>query len=246
MEQFAQFTVDGQRLYGMQHTPDATPPDTGWPAVVMVHGFTGSRTESHRLFVLLSRLLAERGFASLRFDCRGSGESQGDFSEMTVTREIEDTRAACEYLRRQPGIDPQRVTLLGFSLGGLVATMSAPLVSAHRLLLWAPALPDAWLPHLRGGVMPPVVTELDGWPVGRAFYQELTRLRPLDVAARWGGVARVLHGDADEVCPPAWGVQYARALSCDAVALPGAGHTFNRLQDTELLYAETLKFLRGQ
>ena len=58
MESFAQFSVDGQRLYGMLHTPDAQAPAAGWPSVVMLHGFTGNRTESHRNFVLFARYLA--------------------------------------------------------------------------------------------------------------------------------------------------------------------------------------------
>lgn len=245
MEQFAQFSVDGQRLYGMLHTPDVEAPAQGWPSVVMVHGFTGNRVDHHRLLVLFSRLLAARGLASLRFDCRGSGESQGDFSEMTVSREVEDTEAAAEYLRNQPGIDPERVMLLGYSMGGLVAALAAGAARAHRLLLWSPALPELWLPLLRGGVLPPTITDRDGWPLGRAFLQELARLRPLEAAAAWGGVAHVIHGDADLTCPPEWGVRYAQALGCDAAAIPGGTHNFTSLETTDMLYAESLRFLSG-
>ncbi|MDV6376152.1 alpha/beta hydrolase family protein [Deinococcus arenicola] len=245
MEQFAQFSVDGQRLYGMVHTPDAEAPAQGWPSVVMVHGFTGNRVDHHRLLVLFSRLLAARGIASLRFDCRGSGESQGDFSEMTVSREVQDTQAAAEYLRNQPGIDPERVMLLGYSMGGMVASLAAGAIRAHRLLLWAPALPELWLPLLGGGVLPPTIIDRDGWPLGRAFLQELTRLRPLDAAAAWGGVAHVIHGDADTTCPPEWGVRYAGALACDAAAIPGGTHNFTSLDTTEMLYAESVRFLGG-
>lgn len=246
MEAFAQFTVEGQRVYGMLHVPDGDAPAQGWPSVVMLHGFTGHRMEGHRNFVLLSRLLAARGVASLRFDFRGSGESQGDFSEMTVSREVQDVVAAFEYARCQPGLDPQRVMLLGFSLGGLVAALSAGEVRPHRLALWAPALPDLWLPLLRGGAFPPTVTDYGGWPVGRAFLQEVVRLRPLDAAAAWGGPAHVFHGDADTVCPPAWGVRYAQALNCDATAIPGAGHTFDSLEHVETLHRVTARFLTGQ
>ncbi|GGO21954.1 alpha/beta hydrolase family protein [Deinococcus humi] len=245
MEQFAQFSVDGQRLYGMLHTPDATPPAQGWPSVVMVHGFTGNRIDHHRLLTLQSRVLAERGIASLRFDCRGSGDSQGDFSEMTVSREVEDVRAAADYIRAQPNIDPERVMLLGYSMGGMVATLAAEAVRAHRLLLWAPALPELWLPLLSGGVLPSGVTDRDGWPLGRAFLQEMSRLRPLQAAAGWGGVAHVIHGDADTTCPPEWGVRYAQALGCDAAAIPGGTHNFTSLETTQMLYAETLRFLSG-
>ena len=245
VETFAQFTVGTQRLYGMLHTPDGDAPPHGWPSVVMLHGFTGHRVEGHRNFVLLSRFLAARGVASLRFDFRGSGESQGDFSEMTPASLQQDTRAAFEYVRRQPGLDPQRVMLLGFSMGALVACLALPDVRPHRLALWAPALPELWLPHLRGGFLPPTVTDYGGWPLGRAFLQEVTRARPLEAAAAWGGVALVLHGDQDVTCPPAWGAQYAAALGCDALAIPGAGHTFNSLDAVEALHRATARFLTG-
>lgn len=245
MEQFAQFRVGGQRVYGMVHIPDGEPPASGWPSVVMLHGFTGNRLEGHRLFPLFSRHLVPRGVASLRFDFRGSGESEGDFSEMTVAREVEDTEAAFAYLRGLPLLDPERVMGLGFSMGGLVAALAAEKVRPHRLALWAPALPELWLGLLRGGYAPPVIVDYGGWPLGREFLLEMPRVRPLEAAARWGGVARVFHGDADAVCPPAFGVRYAQALGCDAVAIPGANHTFDSLEAVEMLYRETGRFLTG-
>ncbi len=137
-EEFAQFSVDGQRLYGLLHRPTGDAPAQGWPSVVILHGFTGNRGGDHRLLPLLSRFLAARGVASLRFDFRGSGESHGDFSEMTVTREVQDTQAAFEYLRRQTGIDPERTMLLGFSMGGLVAALSPPLLRLRWWRGWPP------------------------------------------------------------------------------------------------------------
>lgn len=246
METFAQFTAQGQRLYGMLHVPDSPAPAHGWPSVVLLHGLTGNRTEAHRSFVLLSRRLAAQGVASLRFDFRGSGESQGDFGSAAVGTRVQDAQTAAEYVRRQPGLDPERVSLLGYSLGALVACLALGGVRPHRLALWAPALPTLWLSVLRGGFLPPVVTDAGGWPLGRAFLEEVTRSRPLEAAAAWGGVARVFHGDGDEVCPPAWGVGYARALRCDAVAIPGAGHTFGTLTHLESLHHETARFLTGQ
>ncbi|MEF2279882.1 alpha/beta fold hydrolase [Deinococcus sp. YIM 134068] len=246
MEQFAQFSVSGQRLYGMLHVPDGERPSSGWSSVVVLHGFTGNRGGDHRLLPLLSRSLAPRGVASLRFDFRGSGESEGDFSEMTVAREVEDVEAAFAYVRGLPQMDSERVMLLGFSMGGLVAALAAERVRPHRLALWAPALPELWLPFLRGGYAPPVILDYNGWPLGREFLLEMPRLRPLEAAARWGGVARVFHGDADQTCPPEFGVRYAQALGCDAIAIPGGTHTFESLETTEMLYRETARFLTGR
>lgn len=245
MEQFAQFTVSGQRIYGMLHVPDGERPSSGWPCAVILHGFTGNRGGDHRLLPLLSRFLAARGVASLRFDFRGSGESEGDFSEMTVAREVEDVEAAFAYVRGLPMLDPERAMLLGFSMGGLVASLAAERVRPHRLVLWAPALPELWLPLLRGGYAPPVILDHGGWPLGREFLLEMPRLKPLEAAARWDGVARVFHGDADQTCPPEFGVRYATALGCDAIAIPGGTHTFESLKTTEMLYQETARFLTG-
>ena len=119
--------------------------------------------------MLLSRYLVRLGIASLRIDFRGSGDSESDFSEMTVAREVEDVEAAFAYVRGLPLLDPERVMLLGFSMGGLVAALAAERVRPHRLALWAPALPELWLPLLRGGYAPPVILDYNGWPLGRAF-----------------------------------------------------------------------------
>ena len=246
MESFVSLRVDGQNVYGMLHLPDTDAPATGHPSVLILHGFTGNRSGDHRLLPLFSRTLASVGIASLRIDFRGSGESQGDFSEMTVGREIEDTEAAFAYLKGYPGIDPERTMLLGFSMGGLVAALSAPRVRPHRLALWAPALPELWLKALPGGFVPPVVTDQGGWPLGRAFLLELPKLRPLEAVRGWGGEARVFHGDRDEAVPPEIGVRYASALGCEAVGIPGANHTFDSLDAVDMLYRETANFLLGR
>ena len=246
MESFVSLRVDTQNVYGMLHVPDNDAPANGHPSVLILHGFTGNRSGDHRLLPLLSRTLAGVGIASLRIDFRGSGESQGDFSEMTVSREIEDTEAAFAYMKQYPGLDPERAMLLGFSMGGMVAALSAPKVRPHRLALWAPALPELWLSTMPGGYLPPVVTDQGGWPLGRAFLQELPRLHPLEAARSWGGEARVFHGDADLAVPPEVGVRYAQALGCEAVGIPGAGHTFDSLGAVDMLHQETAKFLLGR
>lgn len=245
METFAQFSVEGERLYGMLHLPTTPPPAQGYPSVILLHGFTGNRTEYGRSFVLLARRLAALGIAALRFDFRGCGDSQGDFAALTPPRQVDDVSAAAAYLRSQPGIDPLRVSLLGYSFGGLVAALSLSEVRPHRLLLWSPALPEIVLPMLRGGTLPLAVTDWSGWPVGRAFVQELLRVRPLEAAAAWGGTGLVLHGDADQTCPPEWGVRYAQALGCEAVAVPQAGHSYDSLEAQATLHQLSERFLLG-
>ena len=54
------FENEGQKLFGTVHVPDPPhlPP---FPALVMLHGFTGNRIEAHQLFVKAARRFAAAG-----------------------------------------------------------------------------------------------------------------------------------------------------------------------------------------
>ena len=97
METPVTFDCKGQQIVGMLHLPEGR---GRVPAALLMHGFTGTKVESHRLFVKISRALAEHGIASLRFDYRGSGDSAGDFEEMTIRSEIADALEAVRFLAR--------------------------------------------------------------------------------------------------------------------------------------------------
>lgn len=54
----------------------------------------GQKLEPHRLFVRMAEALAQAGYVSLRFDFRGSGNSDGDLADMTLAGELDDALAA--------------------------------------------------------------------------------------------------------------------------------------------------------
>ncbi len=83
MEVYTSFASAGETVAAVLHVPESTPA----PGVIMCHGFTGHKAETHRLFVHTARDFAAHGLAVLRFDFRGSGDSAGDFRDMTITRE---------------------------------------------------------------------------------------------------------------------------------------------------------------
>ena len=98
-------------------------------------GVPGTPTEIHMdLYRWISDLLAARGIASIRYDKITSGATGiGSYSEdpaKLVAQSfdkifVDPARAALAYLAEQPGVDPQKLLVLGHSEGGLIAMLLA-------------------------------------------------------------------------------------------------------------------------
>lgn len=95
------------------------------PAVLMLHGFGSSRDEVGSMYAREAEALAKAGIASLRIDFHGFGKSDGDTGATTIDVQLADAKVAAAFLAKQDGIDPKRLGVLGFSLGGGVATVLA-------------------------------------------------------------------------------------------------------------------------
>ena len=250
------FRVAGQQVVGMLHRP---PRGRGpRPAVLMLHGFTGSKHEAHRLFVLTARALAAAGVIVLRFDFRGSGDSAGDFRDMTLATELADARAGWRFLRRQPGVDRARLGLLGMSMGGLLAAHLMGLErSVRAAVLWCPVgdprrLLAARLTQQAAAQMKSDgVIDWGGWPVGRAFVEDLRGRNPFRELARSRAPVLILHGDADETVPVDESLPYVSArgaagATVEREIIPGVGHTFGTLDGIAHVVARSAAWLGGQ
>lgn len=120
---------EGQDFVGTLLLPDGEPA----PVVLLLHGFTGTRDEltipstEQGVFVHTANSLAAHGYASLRIDFRGSGESTSDFTYEATTFEgqVADAMAAVAYLRASDKVSSDDISVIGWSQGGLVASAVA-------------------------------------------------------------------------------------------------------------------------
>src|SRR5262249_28911432 len=99
------------------------------PAVVLVGG-SGPQDRDEVVFGIpilgqLARAIADAGFAGLRYDKRGIGQSGGRSESATLADFAEDVRAAVKMLADGKDIDPKRVAVIGHSEGGAVALLAA-------------------------------------------------------------------------------------------------------------------------
>jgi alpha/beta superfamily hydrolase len=101
-------------LEGILERPNSL--EENLPAAVVCHShplYGGNMQEAVSRTVATG--LAERGMVSLRFNFRGVGRSGGTFGD--AVDELDDVRAALDFLEHLDGIDMCRVMLAGFSFG---------------------------------------------------------------------------------------------------------------------------------
>jgi pimeloyl-ACP methyl ester carboxylesterase len=94
----------------------------------------------HRAFVNFARTLGSRGYAVLRFDYMGHGDSGGEFAQATVESRLQDIACAVDALKsRAPGVE--RIGLLGLRFGAMLAAVAAERdLTLSRLILWDPVI----------------------------------------------------------------------------------------------------------
>ncbi len=83
------------------------------PAAVVLHGFPGFEKNYDIL-----RALRRLGYHSLIFHYRGAWGSEGKYS---VTGQIDDAESALKMLRNRSDVDPDRILLVGHSMGSWLA-----------------------------------------------------------------------------------------------------------------------------
>ena len=99
------------------------------PAVILIGG-SGPTDRDETVagipvFGQVARDLVAAGFAVVRYDKRGVGQSGGRAESVTIADYAEDARQVLLWLEKQKGIDKSRIALVGHSEGGLVAMLTA-------------------------------------------------------------------------------------------------------------------------
>jgi uncharacterized protein len=114
-----------------------------FPAAVLIAGSgpqdRDASIANHKPFLVISDYLTRKGFAVLRYDKRGVGESTGS-SEMATTLDLaSDAKCAVAYLKSRKDIDPSKIGLVGHSEGAMIApTLAATSQDLPWIVLLAP------------------------------------------------------------------------------------------------------------
>jgi len=199
-------TNENQKIFGVIHRPiDAK----RTPAVLICHGLGGNKIGKQRLYVRFAEMLSQIGITAFRFDFRGSGDSEGEFSDMTLSSEISDAMKGLEFLKGDARIDSDQIGIFGRSFGGLVATLAAyQSQNIKSLVLWAPVFSgdqwkEQWKLVQKHAVSPEKTEELmkvEGMKLGKSFFEQLFQLKMQQEIQALSQVPMLhIHGEKDKV-----------------------------------------------
>ncbi len=257
MQDSVQLTYKNQIMRGMEHYPEDT--QGPLPAVLINHGFTGHKGGAHRIHLHLSRLLEASGFAAIRYDFIGSGESDGTFDQMTLSSEIDQAKVVYKSMLDDPRIDSQKIYVLGHSMGGLVASclcgdiaQDDTLTGPAGAILLAPAgnMLDVYdRSREEHGKLFREDGSIDhsGFLVSAAFGVDLHKTIP-EIPGRVSAFKNpviVIHGSEDEAVPIETGRKFASYYEQETLfyTIEGADHVFGNLEHEAQLFKEILSFV---
>lgn len=252
MEKYIELDSGKGIIRGMLHLPDINGSNK-YPGVILYHGFSGDRMEPGFLFVRFSRLLAEHGIASIRFDFLGSGESDGCFTDMTFSNEAEQASLIMDYFQDLDKIDEKNIILLGLSMGGALAGYLAGIRSSELegLVLWAPAGEMRYFiekreKEIESGEITGDMMDISGLLLGEGFIEDVRSLTIMEQTAGYKGEALLVHGTGDTVVPVDVSQRYLQLFGSHGklVLIDEADHTFQGIPWIEKLFDVTITFIK--
>ena len=186
-EESLEILSDGLKLRAVVGTPDVAP----WPLVILCHGFLSHKDSSK--YRQLTQAFARESTATVRFDFRGCGKSEGLLSESSISRRWRDLQRVIDKSLDLEDFDG-RLGLLGSSLGGYLALLELSHNSKVRCAaVWS--TPSHLLDLAKR------LPEVSPVEFSRECYDDLLKV---ELLPRLKNVRRVLivHGQGDQQVSP--------------------------------------------
>ncbi len=230
--------TEGQTLSGRLELPADQHPHN---FVLFAHCFTCNKNLG--AVRNISRGLTSLGFAVLRFDFTGLGESEGDFADTNFSGNVEDLVAAAEFLKKEYKAP---TLLVGHSLGGAAAIFAAAQIDSIQAVatIGAPSNPKHVKHLLKSGIEEieangKAVVNLSGrdFTIKKQFLDDLDSKSLPEVAKNLNKALLVMHSPQDTTV----GIKNAEEIYVAArhpksfVTLDGADHLL--MQKGDSVYA---------
>jgi pimeloyl-ACP methyl ester carboxylesterase len=245
-------TPEGYFIPAILATPHTMATNSPPAVVVLCHGFLSNKNSTTNL--TLTRLMTERGLATLRFDFLGQGQSPDQFENLTLTIALSQASTVLDWATAQ-GFT--RVGLIGSSFGGLVAVLTAaqrPTVTCLGLKCPVGDFPEELRLEFGEAEMATwkatdTVRDIHGGtgrvPLKFALYEDCLGYDAYEAAERITAPTVIVQGGKDEYVPAHQSRRVFQALAGRKRfdLLPHANHQFTQADDFSTMTASLTQWM---
>ena len=201
------FTINNR--HGLKLAALLSMPDDCHCLVISCHGFRGAKENSGNIFNF-GKKLSQIGAGLLAFDFQGSGESQGQYRSITLTRQAHDLQDVINYAHQQFKLP---IIVLGRSFGG--STVLAGASQDSRIVGYIFWSTTVFLKETFAGLDPALASQLEQGKTititdeGGSYQLDPDLFQDFDnhnmdeyIKAIGHRPVLIIHGEADEVVSP--------------------------------------------
>ena len=194
--------------------------------VVIGHGVTGNKDRP--ALIALAEGLAAAGISALRFSFSGNGESEGAFTDSTITKEVADLGKVIDALGEY------KICYVGHSMGGAVGVLRAATDERIQVLVSLAGMvhTKAFAEREFGDATPDegFMWDEPDCPLSQAYIDDMAMINSVAKQASKFDVPWLLvHGTEDDIVPPEDShdiLQFANEQT-EHLELPGVDHVFS-------------------
>ncbi len=260
---------NGENLRGVVNLPDDFDENKKYKTVIFFHGLSGDRNGSKWFRISNAKYLCKMGYAVIRFDFSGSGESDGDFYDMTLGRELEEARLIVDFAKGLSYVDKDQISWYGHSLGGVIASILAYELKPKSLLLLAPASDITkrdfmvkMSPELDNiidesvdyrleenkkkllDLIPIEDIDFGGVKIHKNFFVDLLSYDVYEKAKKYKGRVLIMRGSLDDLVDRPSNEKLAQSFEkAEYIEVEDTDHSFTKADTRDLVYEKMKEFL---
>ncbi len=194
--------------------------------VVIGHGVTGNKDRP--ALIALADGLADAGISALRFSFSGNGESEGAFTDSTITKEVADLGSVIDVLSKY------KICYVGHSMGGTVGVLRAASDERIEVLVSLAGMvhTKAFADREFGGVIPDkgFMWDEPDCPLSQKYMDDVATIDSVaKIASKFAVPWLLVHGSEDDIVPIQDSIDILNFAneSTELLELPGVDHVFS-------------------
>lgn len=225
------------------------------PCIIFCHGFMGNKLGHNFMFVKMARTLEKLNIASIRFDFMGSGESDGDFKDVTISSEVEDCKKVLQFVSSLDYIDKGNINILGFSMGATIAVVIAStytnIIKNSILMSAGFNMYDIFISEATGDRLYEFLEKgyinFENNILSEKAIEDAFNYRVFDYLKDMQGNTLIVHGTEDKSVHPLYAKKIQQLLGGRAKLkfIKGSDHCYSSPEYYEELVKQIVKFVKA-